>query len=179
GPTTPGPVVTVASVLRSGVEVRLVRVDAAASAAGRGGGSVRMGGWPVAADTPPETWAGTGRAGAGRPGSGPYAEAGTASLRSSLRGLRGLHRGGVATGKDDSPLGARTATPWLATDGVPYGDVLAAVVALEGGSQSDQGGPDPAVSVHPGPDGGHRARLTWPDGLTTDVELPAVPLAAP
>ncbi|MFK4271593.1 DUF2264 domain-containing protein [Streptomyces milbemycinicus] len=185
GPTTPGPVVTVASVLRSGVEVRLVRVDVPASAAGRSGGSVRMGGWPVAADTPPETWAGTGRAGTGRAGAGPYAEAGTASLRSSLRGLHGLHRGGVATGKDDSPLGARTATPWLATDGVPYGDVLAAAVTLEGGGQSDgggqgdEGGPDPVVSVHPSPDGGHRARLTWPDGLSTEIELPAVPPAAP
>ena len=173
GPTTPGPVVTVASVQRAGVEVRLVRVDAPAPVPP--GDRVRMGGWPVAAGTPPETWAGTGRAA----GAGPYAEAGTASLRSSLRGLRGLHRGGVATGKGDSPLGARTATPWLATDGVPNGDVLAAVVALDGGGQSDQDGPDPAVSVHPGPDGGHRARLTWPDGLTTDVELPAVPPVAP
>ncbi|MES4905732.1 MULTISPECIES: DUF2264 domain-containing protein [unclassified Streptomyces] len=194
GPTTPGPVITVASVLRAGVEVRLVRVDAPESGSGPGSESgagrawdrVRMGGWPVAADTPPETRVGTGPAGDGPYAEALYAEAGTASprssprspLRSSMRGLRGLHRGGVATGKDDSPLGARTATPWLATDGVPYGEVLAAVVTLDGGGHGGGGhggpdGPDPAVSVHPGPGGGHRARLTWPDGLTTEVELPS------
>ncbi|MEU5609195.1 DUF2264 domain-containing protein [Streptomyces sparsogenes] len=214
GPTTPGPQVTVVSVLRAGVEVRLVRVDAPASRAASSGVRVRVGGWPVAADAPPETRTGTGP-------SGPYAEAGTASrppaspplasrppasppsgppaslpsgfpspgfpssrpLRSVLRGLRGLRHAGVAVGKDDSPLGARTATPWLATDGVPYGEVLAAAVALDRGAAGDTdgpggpegpAGPDPAVAVHPTPDGAHRARLTWPDGLTTEVELPAV-----
>ncbi|MGW0821099.1 DUF2264 domain-containing protein [Streptomyces sp. NPDC002845] len=176
GPTTPGPVVTVASVLRAGTEVRLVRVDAPPTQVDAPPAqpdpawrSVRIGGWPVADGLLPRTRSGTHDSGS------PYAEARTASLRSRLRGLRGLHHGGVATGKDDSALGARTATPWLATDGVPYGDVLAAVVLL------DRGGPDapaPALAVHPGPDSGHRAVLTWPDGHTTEVGLPAVPPTA-
>ena len=164
GPVTPGPLVIVASVLRAGVEVRLARVDAAPGR--RIGARVRMGGWPVAADTPPQTQAGTRR-------SAPYAESRTESLRSTLRGLRGLSRAGVATGKDDSPLGAWTATPWLATVGVPYGEVVAAAVVLDRGGE-DQ--PFPAVVVHQAP-GGHRAVLTWPDGLTTEVELSAAPVA--
>lgn len=172
GPTTPGPVVTVVSLLRAGTEVRLVRVDAPPAQPNPAWRSVRLGGWPVAADVPPETRAGTGLSGA------PYAGAGTSSLCSRLRGLLGLHRGGVATGKDDSPLGARTATPWLATDSVPYGEVLAAAVVLDrdGPNEADQ--LDPTVVVHPGPGGGHRVELTWPDGHTTDIDLPAAPQAA-
>ncbi|MEU0809807.1 DUF2264 domain-containing protein [Streptomyces sp. NPDC005970] len=179
GPTTPGPVVTVASVLRAGVEVRLVRVDAPASGDGPAPDPdpawdcVRVGGWPVAADAPPGTRVGTGPADAVSYADAPCAEARTASLRSSLRGLLGLRLGGVAIGKDDSPLGARTATPWLATDGVRYGEVLAAAVTLERGGSGNQNSADPVVSVLPGPDGADRARLTWPDGLTTEVDLPS------
>ncbi|MEV8310488.1 DUF2264 domain-containing protein [Streptomyces flavidovirens] len=169
GPTTPGPVVTVVSLLRAGTEVRLVRVDAPPAQPDPAWRSVRIGGWPVAADAPPETRTGTGPSGA------PYAGAGTSRLRSRLRGLLGLHSGGVATGKDDSPLGARTATPWLATDGVPYGEVLAAAVVLDRGGPDDADPLDPAVVVHSGPGGGHRAELTWPDGHTTEVDLPAAP----
>ncbi|AVV45685.1 hypothetical protein C6376_34325 [Streptomyces sp. P3] len=164
GPTRPGPVITVVSVLRAGTEIRLIRVDPPQTGPDPTWCSVRLGGWPLAADLQPRT-----RSGA-HGWQGPYAEARTASLRSRLCGLRGLHHGGVAIAKDDSPLGSRSATPWLATDGVPYGEVLAAIVLL------DRGGADvpaPALAVHPTPDGGHQAVLTWPDGHTLCVEVPA------
>lgn len=160
GPVVPGPALTVASVVRDGIEIRLVRVDAAPVRSGR---SVRLGGWPVADDIHPATHSGPGM----------FASARTSSLRSMLHGLHGLTTADIAVEQGTSPLGAWTATPWLSTgDGMPFGEVLAAVVVL------DRGGPDPPeVSVTAAADheGGHQITVTWPDGLGTGVTLPVCP----
>ncbi|MFF7145878.1 DUF2264 domain-containing protein [Streptomyces nodosus] len=167
GPVTPGPMVTVASVLRDGVEIRLARVGApATTGANPSWRTVRLGGWPVAADTRPGT-----RVTPGEPG--PSAEARTASLRSCLRALRGFDHAGITTEQDTSPLGSWTAIPWLATDGeLPYGEVLAAVVLLDRGAPDDT---DPALTVRPTPDGGRLITLIWPDDMRTEIDLPAAP----
>ncbi|MGP3970634.1 DUF2264 domain-containing protein [Streptomyces sp. 6N223] len=162
GEVTPGPVVTVASLVRGGVEVRLARVDA--PAAGPEWRSVRFGGWPVTA--------------ADRPHTGPGARAATADrLHSRLVALRGLDEAGVALEQGTSPLGAWTAIPWLATraaEPLPLGEVLAAAVVLD----RDPDGPDPAVAVTVRPggdggDGGDSVAVTWPDGLVSEVRLPS------
>lgn len=173
GPVTPGPVITVASALRDGVEIRLARVDAPRTAAGWR--AVRMGGWPVSGDAEPRTGTAPGPY-------GPRARATAGGLRSSLRALRGLERAGVALERGAGPLGDRTAIPWLATAGtVPLGEVLAAEVVL---GRAPGPGPDsaplpgpvpapvPALIVRPDGSGGHRATVTWPDGLGTEVALP-------
>ncbi|MFI1294288.1 hypothetical protein ACH4VM_38940, partial [Streptomyces sp. NPDC020792] len=134
GPVTPGPVITVASLLRDGVEIRLARVDTPATGARPSWRTVRLGGWPVAADTQPGTQITPAQVTSGEPG--PSVEARTASLRSHLRALSGFDRAGITTEQGTSPLGSWTAIPWLATDGdVPYGEVLAAVVLLDRGAR--------------------------------------------
>jgi hypothetical protein len=152
GEVTPGPVVTVASVVREGVEVRLARVDAPeAMASWR---AIRLGGWPVAASERPHT--------------GPGARAATGDgLHSRLVALRGLGEAGVALERDTSPLGSWTAIPWLATAGpLPLGEVLAAAVVLD----RDPDAPDPAITVTVLP-GGDRVAVVWPDGLVSEVQL--------
>ncbi|WP_327287762.1 DUF2264 domain-containing protein [Streptomyces sp. NBC_01198] len=161
GPHIPGPLVTVASVLRAGTEIRLVRLDApeGPSAAWR---SVRLGGWPLPTEAGP----------AHTPGEeGAYAEASDGGLRSAVRGLRGFTRAGVFVEDGTTPLAARTAVPWLATpEPVPLGVVLAASVRLDRGAGDDQ---EPAVSVRDGGGGIHHVTVEWPDGVCTDVTLPA------
>ncbi|GAA2447605.1 DUF2264 domain-containing protein [Streptomyces macrosporus] len=169
GPVTPGPHLTVASVVRDGTEIRLVRVDASgtATAAERGDArhTVRMGGWPVSCADEPRTDTASGA-------HGPEARAVGGGLCSRLRALRGPDRAGVAVECGVSPLGAWTATPWLATSGsLPLGEVLAAQVVLAREAAPDLG-PPPTLSVHPDGRGGHRAGLVWSDGLTTEIELP-------
>jgi hypothetical protein len=142
GPVVPGPVVTVVSVLRDGVEVRLVRV------AGGTECRLRLGGWPVAADTTPES----------STADGPHATV-AGPLRSTVANLRGFTIAGVELLRDAGPLGAWTAVPWLATD-EPGGEILAAAVVLGGGTGY------PTLTVANAP------VLTWPDGLRTEIDLP-------
>ncbi|WP_243744939.1 DUF2264 domain-containing protein [Streptomyces hainanensis] len=145
GRVTGGPVLTVASVLRDGVEVRLARV------AGESGG-LRVGGWPVTADEPPGTAAGQAVGG---------------GLRSTVRGLRGLDRSGVASLTDVTPLGPHTAVPWVATAGPTRpGELLAALVVLD----RPDAEPPTAPEIILGP--GDEVTLRWPDGLTTRVPVP-------
>jgi hypothetical protein len=152
GDVTPGPLLTVASVLRDGYEVRLVRADA--PAARPEWTAVRIGGWPVAA--------------AGRPDTGPGALATTGALRSALRPLHGTADGGVTVERDTGPLGTWTAIPWLVTTGpLPLGRVLAVGVTLDRGREP--AAPDPGLTVRP--DG---VTVRWPDGTTTEVALPEV-----
>jgi hypothetical protein len=162
GTHTPGPLLTVASVLRAGTEIRLVRLDApdGAPPAGR---TLRVGGWPVPAGAPPAAHP------RDRPGA--YAEAAGPGLRSRLRGLRGFTRAGVAAESGTSPLAPWTSTPWLATEGpLPLGEVLAAAVHLDRG-EGDMA--VPALRVRPAAGGAHDVTLTWPDGTTAEVTLPA------
>ncbi|TDC28051.1 DUF2264 domain-containing protein [Streptomyces sp. 8K308] len=171
GAVAPGPVLTVASVLRDGVEVRLARV------AGEDAGTwreLRLGGWPVTADEPPTTEATAGVASAaGAGGRRPLAAGATrgapsAGLRSTVRSLLGLDRSGVTSLTDVTPLGRHTAVPWLATAGPPSpGAVLAALVVLD---RSDATPPAvPEVTVGPG----DLVTVGWPDGLVSEVTLPA------
>ncbi|UCM91191.1 DUF2264 domain-containing protein [Streptomyces marincola] len=153
GAVTPGPWLTIASVVRDGTEIRLVRVDA--PRAEPGWRALRVGGWPLAAEDAPAL--------------GPGATAAGNGLRSALRDLRGLPVHGVHTERGTSPLAALTAVPWLATDGPPpLGELLAAAVDLD--RLPRPAGPDP--SVVPEASG---AVVHWPDGLTTRVPLPPPP----
>ncbi|OXM61272.1 DUF2264 domain-containing protein [Amycolatopsis vastitatis] len=157
GPVVPGPLLTVASVVRRGVEVRLARLDSAEGAVR----SLRLSGWPVAGDTPPAT----------RSGAEVSATAETPGLRSTLRNLRGFTIADVTVEAGTSPLGEWAAVPSLATEGAPApGTVLAAVVILDRGGPDD---PDPALTVAADGRGGHHVTLTWPDGVTAEAALPA------
>ncbi|MFC0111919.1 DUF2264 domain-containing protein [Kibdelosporangium aridum] len=147
GPITPGPPVLVASVVRDGVEIRLVRVDGETSS------TLRLSGWPVAADQRPHIQV-----------EGLHVAV-TAAMRSCLRGVRGFDHAGVDDCPGTSPLGAYGFVPWLATAAAPVpGRVLAAAVWL------DRGGPEPAIPVvtveH------NEISLRWSDGLDTRVTLP-------
>ncbi|RKN37102.1 DUF2264 domain-containing protein [Streptomyces hoynatensis] len=144
GAVLPGPLLTVASLLRDGVEVRLARIEEGGAPAEGAAAllALRFGGWPLAADEEPRTAAreaaGTGsggEAGAGaraEPGHGAAGAATVGGLRSALYGLRGLGRAGVALARDASPLGRVTAVPWLATAAAPRpGELYAAAVLLD------------------------------------------------
>jgi hypothetical protein len=169
GPVTQGPVAVMASVLRDGVEVRLVRVDpppSPSAPACTGWRSLRLGGWPVSGEAAPELSANSGAAaGAG---------AATPALRSTVHGLAGFTRAGVSVEQGTSPLARWTAIPWLATGSVTVGRVLAAAVVLEresGGRDGD--GPGlPSVSVAPADADGQCVTVTWADEERTTVTLP-------
>lgn len=166
GPVVAGPVVTVASVLRDGVEVRLVRLDPPPGWSGPPSPSwraVRLGGWPVASAEVPESRSG--------PGRHACAQAATADLRSRVGNLRGFTESGICSEHGTSPLARWTAVPWLATAGpAPLGRILAAVVTLDRGAPA---APDPALSVRDTAGGGHRVTVAWPDGGRTVVTVPA------
>ena len=160
GPVVPGPVLTVASVVRHGVEVRLARLDAAAGAF-RAGRALQLTGWPVADDAYP----------AARAFPGPAATARGPALRSVLRNLHGFTAAEVRIEQGTSPLGAWTAIPSVSTGDQPaFGEVVAAVVVLDRGGPDE---PDPALALTADGAGGHRAVLTWPDGVRAEVSLPA------
>ncbi|MEV5717700.1 DUF2264 domain-containing protein [Amycolatopsis mediterranei] len=153
GPVVPGPVLTVVSVVRRGVEVRLARLDDVGDAVR----SLRLSGWPVSGPTRPVIEPGT-------------AAARTPDLRSEVRPLRGFTTADVAVEAGASPLGEWTALPFVATEAPPEpGAVFAAVVALDRGGPAD---PDPVPTI--AADGRH-VTLTWPDGVTAEVALPASP----
>jgi hypothetical protein len=154
GPVVPGPVLTVVSVVRGGIEVRLARLVAADVPVR----SLRLSGWPVSDATRPVT----------EPGA---AAARTPALRSEVRSLRGFTTADVAVEAGISPLGEWTAIPFVATDGPPApGAVLAAVVVLDRGGPDDA---DPSLAIARDGQGGHHVTLTWPDGVSAEVALPA------
>ncbi|MBE8522100.1 DUF2264 domain-containing protein [Amycolatopsis sp. H6(2020)] len=159
GPVVPGPVLTVASVVRRGVEVRLARVDGADDSVR----SLRLSGWPVSAATQPVTRT------SDEP-TGVTATAEVPELRSALRSLRGFTRADVAVESGTSPLGEWAAIPFVATEAPPEpGAVYAAVVVLDRGGPADR---DPSLSVAAD---GRRVTLTWLDGVIAEVTLPAAP----
>ncbi|BCW44871.1 DUF2264 domain-containing protein [Arthrobacter sp. StoSoilB5] len=160
GIMTPGPVVTVASAVRDGVEVRLARVDGPTDAV-----ALRFGGWPVASPEPPRT-------GTGGEDLHPFAEASSQDLVSALRDVAGLTKAGIVVEKDASPLGEFVAIPWLATGTVTPGQVIVATVTLSRGKVDE---PAPRVTAEPLTEGGHRITVAWHQGKPTQFTLPAWP----
>lgn len=156
GTVTPGPTLTVASVVRNGVEVRVARVDTATTAP-----RLRMGGWPVASARPLK---------AETDHAQPLASAAREDLCSTVRGLRGLTEAGVAVDHDVSPLGEYVAVPWLASTDVSPGELVIAVVTL---SRTPMGEPVPVVTVRRDADGHHHITIAWNQGIQTEITLPA------
>ncbi|WP_033211686.1 DUF2264 domain-containing protein [Kitasatospora phosalacinea] len=164
GPVRPGPVLTVASIVRGGVEVRLARLDLppGVDAPDPDWHAVRLGGWPIAGDRAPAT----------RTDATQHAEAAAPRLHSRLWGLHGFVRAGVHAEQGTSPLGEQVAVPWLATASpAPVGELLAAVVVLDrGGDQAL-----PRLEVLPPAQGHQRTTVVWADGLSTELTLPVAP----
>ncbi|WP_330274712.1 DUF2264 domain-containing protein [Lentzea sp. NBC_00516] len=150
GEIVEGPPMVVASVVRGGVEIRIVRVDGETDA------RLRLSGWPVAADTQPGV----------ETAPRPEVVVTAARLRSSLCALRGFDKAGVGTETGSSPLGRYVAIPWLATSGpVARGDVLVAAVRLD---RDCGAAANPLLTRH-----GDEIVLRWSDGLDTRITLPS------
>ncbi|MDX8056181.1 DUF2264 domain-containing protein [Lentzea sp. BCCO 10_0798] len=149
GEIVEGPPLLVVSVVRDGVEIRIVRVDGETDA------RLRLSGWPVTADTRPRGVT---------PARSQIVVTG-AHVCSSLCGLRGLDQAGVETEGGVSPLGKFAAVPWLGISGaVGRGDVVAAAVRLD---RSRGPANNPQITVH-----GDHVLLRWIDGLDTRITLP-------
>ncbi|WP_226961312.1 MULTISPECIES: DUF2264 domain-containing protein [Streptomyces] len=170
-----GPWITVASVLRGATEIRLARVEPAGAPGGHQPGAVggpftlRFGGWAL-----PVRDAGAGRAaGPTRTRTGPLATVtGADGLVSTLVGLRGLDRAEVRHAADSNPLGPRSATPLLSTEGaVRFGALYAAAVHLGGAPH------DPAALPTVRQVSAETVAVDWPDGTHDTVRLPAAPEA--
>ncbi|MFC1440125.1 DUF2264 domain-containing protein [Streptacidiphilus sp. N1-10] len=167
GPAAPafrdGPWITTASVLHGPLEVRLVRVDGAADQPLR----LRVGGYCLADDAPLSAQTSA--------DPGPDAAAWlrrSDGVASTVVGLRGFDRAGVAGARDANALGRHSATPWLATSGaVVPGELYAALVCLSGTAA----GPDTAegllVDVTSAEDGALLATVGWGDGRRDSVRL--------
>ncbi|MCA4132595.1 DUF2264 domain-containing protein [Arthrobacter sp. M4] len=157
GTSTPGPVLTVASAVWEGTEVRLARVEEATDAV-----ALRIGGWPVASSEQPHSESETRSAHLS-------AKAASGDLISTIHGLGGLTEAGVVIEKDATPLGDYVAVPWLATGTVTQGEVIATVVSLTRGADSK---PLPQVNAEALVEGGHRITVTWHEGEPTVFILP-------
>ncbi|MFE2638267.1 DUF2264 domain-containing protein [Streptomyces scopuliridis] len=157
GTVTPGPVLTIASLVRDGTEVRLARVDSATS-----GMKLRIGGWPVASSKPPRSDSDIRQA-------HPVAEVTGDDLRSVIRGLRGLNEAGVTVEQGTSPLGEYTAVPWLTTQPVSGGEIVAALVTLTRQTADE---PPPVVAVERLAGSGDRIIVSWHQGEPTEFMLP-------
>ncbi|MFF2847570.1 DUF2264 domain-containing protein [Streptomyces sp. NPDC058001] len=157
GAVTPGPVLTVASVVRGGIEVRMARVDSPTSAV-----RLRIGGWPVASSRPLRSDSDTYQKRV-------FAETGRDDLRSFIRGVRGLDEAGIAVEEGTSPLGEYTGVPWLATQAVSVGDIVIAVVGL---SRRPDHEPAPLVTVEAMAGQGDQVVVSWHQGEPTEFMLP-------
>jgi hypothetical protein len=158
-----GPWITVASVLRGAVEIRLVRVDPGEDDDHPGPWKLRLGGWPLAdasgtTDDEP------------RPSATVHRSDG---LSSTVVSLSGFARAELHESRGSTALGAVSTTPVLLTAGPPRpGDVHAAAVQL-GGSPLDQTGL-PLVSTRR-MDGEALVTVAWPGGELDTVQLPPPP----
>jgi hypothetical protein len=159
-----GPWVTVASLVRGALELRLARVSCAAPGdlgdewpELAGPFTIRFGGWALAADVPFEPSADDRGAWTRR----------ADGLASTVLDIRGLTSSGCAASEGVDPLGRYSYVPWVASAGpVRFGEVYAALIVLSG----ELAGPrlaagltldvrDDTVVVH------------WPDGHRGEVRL--------
>lgn len=137
--------VTVVSVVRGPWEVRLVRVERAASEVV----ALRVGGWPVGVDGP----------------------LGSSVL--PLLGVVDPEAGGTRS-TDAGPLASSTCTPWVRADPGP-GRWQAFAVRLGAARGGRAAGEADAVAPPVVRDaGGARVEVTWPDGLVTRLVPDAV-----
>lgn len=149
-PEAAGPWLTTASVVRGAWEVRLVRIapDSEESPC-----TLRIGGWPVAAEKPPVQQGGPGEARA----------EGKGGLTSQITALHGAMSPGGQRPATPHAFGTFAAVPYLQSI-VPIqaGETYAAAVALS----ADPTGPGapPTVAVEAGEAGEITATITWPDG---------------
>lgn len=145
--------VTVRSLVRGAWEVRIASIDALAPGLDVDGLRVRLGGWPLAGETPQHA-----------------TDTGTAEVRvegrvSGIRALTPDATSRVVVRRNASPLGAVAAVPvltWDAEVGVPF----AALVTLAG----DEAPGDAPVSLEIEGDE-PVAVVTWPDGHRTRTPL--------
>jgi hypothetical protein len=151
-----GPWVTTASVLRGAIEIRVARVDPDDADVHGGPWWLRIGGYAVAADRPPEartvgSWADSWR---------------EDGLRSAVVGLHGLPNARVHHSEATNAYGRYSAVPAVCTtDPVVPGRVYAAAVILTRNAEVTL--PQLAVAHSP------VARITvwWPDGEVDQVHL--------
>ncbi|MGW4897039.1 DUF2264 domain-containing protein [Kitasatospora sp. NPDC004240] len=144
---------TTVSLVRGAWEVRCVHVDPADAPGWPAVVALRIGGWPVTADRPPLVRT-----------EGTTASA-VAAHTSTTVGLLGCTEAGVDQAHDATPLGDRTATPWLRTRPRP-GEWTVAALAL--GGRPD---PPPQAAIVGAP-AAPAVTVTWPDGVTTVTALP-------
>ena len=143
GAATPGPHVSVVSLTRGAVEVRLVRVRGSAGSPAR----LRIGGWPVDA--------GSGVASEVRPLAG--------------FGLP-MEDTGLVVRESPHPMGERLTIPWIGTAGAADDGDYAAVVVLAGGAgaEADAGVRFVAASAASGTGVGD-GRIEFADGTSVDL----------
>jgi hypothetical protein len=152
-----GPVLTVASVLRGQVEVRIVRVDDPPDRPLW----LRVGGAALADDRPPATMA-----------AGAWAEVRRADdMTSAVTGLLGDVEAGVTERKDANPFGRYSTCPLVrGTAPVTSGAVYAVAIQLGRGGTTD------GVNVTLTED--DVVTVSWPDGERDEVWLEAPPRSA-
>jgi phosphoglycerate dehydrogenase-like enzyme len=155
-PSAPGPWLTTASVVHGCWEVRLVRVEQ--DAVGRY--TLRIGGWPVPADQPPDQQAGPGAA----------SVRGAGGLTSCVIALHGTMFPGVHRPAGPHAFGPQAAVPYLssATSVLP-GETYAAAVALSAASAAS--GEPPRLTIEPGKAGHVTATVRWADGEQDQLTL--------
>ncbi len=142
GIATPGPSVTVVSVTRGAVELRLVRVSGASGLSS--GGALRIGGWPVDA---------------------------ASSVVGSVLPVPGfgvaLDSSGTFARPGAHPMGSELTIPWVGTSGTAHDGDYAAVVVLAGDGGAS---PDAGVTFVAGEgDGLGDGRFVFPDGTSVDL----------
>ncbi|WP_034091417.1 DUF2264 domain-containing protein [Streptacidiphilus albus] len=160
-PIPDGPLLTVASALHGAVELRAVLVGRPEPGADRGPWRLRLGGWSLAGQEPPEERVGSGEARVARPD----------GLVSSVIPIRGLATLGVARHRDANAFGPHSACPWAMTAGpVVPGEVYLAAVLLTADPEAERGARELRVRVVPGTDAAV-VEVDWPDGEHDSVRL--------
>lgn len=155
GPVRSGPTVTIASVARGPVEVRLARLDTTDGLADDM--VLEISGWPVAGDTPPAASTSDPDGCAVVGGGLTSAITGSAPFTASVRRLM-----------DASPLAGHVAVPLLRKAGPLEAGVVHVCVVQLGRDAGD--GPVPVVTTAAG-QATDVVSVAWPDGVTTVFEL--------
>lgn len=153
GDIEPAGTLTVHSLVRGPWEVRLARVDAVSSDASDL--TIRVGGWPIAADAPDSTV------------DGDAAHTSTTRLRSGIRSLLGGGAASIVSRGGASPLGESAAVPVVEYPLVE-GEWVGALVELSGSPATTAA--LASISVDESIDA-TAVTVTWPDGLATTSHL--------